>query len=89
VFWAALFGSLIPLSPYFFVIGATAVYISLSLSALVLFIVGFYKSRITRVGNSVLSGLEMTIIGLTAAGVGWLIGWGFNYLFNILPFFDK
>jgi vacuolar iron transporter family protein len=70
---AALVGSLIPLLPFFFLPIQTSIWISLVISALTLFAVGVYKAR-TTVGKPLRSGLQMTLIGITSALVGYLIG---------------
>lgn len=75
---AALVGSVVPLIPFFFLASgslsrALAIGVSLATSALVLFLVGVYKARQT-VGRPVRSGLQMTIIGMASALVGYGIG---------------
>ena len=47
--------------------------VALVLSALALFIVGYFKARIT-VGVPARSGLQMMIIGIASALAGYLIG---------------
>ncbi len=75
---AALVGSLVPLLPFFFLnilrisIGQ-AIWVSLVTSALTLFIVGAYKAK-TTVGDWKKSGLEIAVIGIVAAMVGYLVG---------------
>jgi VIT1/CCC1 family predicted Fe2+/Mn2+ transporter len=72
---SAIFGSLIPIVPFFLVgqdillgaIGAVAV------SGVVLFVIGFYEAR-TTVGSLWRSGLQMAAIGLAAGLAGFLIG---------------
>ncbi len=72
---SAVFGSLIPIVPYFLVgqdvllgaIGAVVV------SGVVLFVIGFYEARAT-VGSLWRSGLQMAVIGLAAGLAGFLIG---------------
>ena len=75
---SALLGSLIPLLPFVLVpLGilprATAIVISLVVSALALFAVGVYKARST-VGRPVRSGLQMAVIGIISALAGYAIG---------------
>jgi VIT1/CCC1 family predicted Fe2+/Mn2+ transporter len=70
-------GAIIPVLPFIFVSGMTAVYISLVISALGLFGIGAAITLMT--GRSVLySGMRQVIFGLTAAaltfGIGRLIG---------------
>jgi len=75
---AAIAGSLIPLAPFVFLPVAQAVVGSLVVAGLTLFAVGFYKARATQVGDWRRSGLEMAIIGLASALVGYLVGWLFR-----------
>jgi predicted membrane protein (TIGR00267 family) len=70
---AAIAGSLIPLVPFIFLPITFSMVASIVLSALVLFGVGAYKARIT-VGHPGKSGLEMTVIGIVSAMVGYLVG---------------
>ena len=68
-------GSLPPILPYFF-IGTPnhAILMAIFLSVLFLFFAGVVKTRLTKV-NPFKSGLEMTFLGVLAAGVGYGIGW--------------
>jgi len=70
---AAVVGSLIPLLPFMFLPIGMSLWISLLISAIVLFVVGFYKARIT-VGHPTKSGLEMAVIGIISALVGYVVG---------------
>ena len=70
-------GAIIPLFPYIFLHGTVAIFISLALGALALFLTGAAITLLT--GKSVwVSGLRQVLIGLAAAalvfGVGKLIG---------------
>ncbi len=78
VFFAALIGSLVPLAPFFVMPLAVAVPVALLVSALTLFGVGYYKAK-SYVGSPMRSGLEMALIGMASA----LIGYGIGYLFNV------
>ena len=74
---AAIIGSLIPLVP-FFATGADillGIAISLVVSAITLFVIGWYKAR-TTIGRPVRSGLQMLLIGITSA----LAGFGIAFL---------
>ena len=74
---AAIVGSIIPLIP-FLVIGANVwlgVAISLVVSALALFLIGWWKAR-TTIGRPTRSGTQMAIIGIASA----LAGFGIAYL---------
>jgi vacuolar iron transporter family protein len=70
---ATLIGHLIPLFPFVWLARTPALILAIGLSALVLFGVGVY-SAVTLVGDWLRSGLKMLVIGLGAAGVGFLIG---------------
>ena len=84
VFISTLLGSLIPLIPFalfnFFSVNE-AIVGSLILSVVVLFFVGVIKARLT-VGNWLVSGLELAVIGTVAAGTGYFIGLGLGNLFG-------
>ncbi len=79
---SATVGSVIPLTPFFFLSAQEAIPVSLVVSTLVLFGVGAYKAKIT-VGNWVKSGLEMAIVGMVAAISGYLIGTWLGGFFGI------
>jgi predicted membrane protein (TIGR00267 family) len=70
---AALVGSFVPITPYFFLPMKTALVVTLIISAIALFVVGVYKAKFTT-GKLFRSGLQITIIGMTAALAGYLIG---------------
>jgi predicted membrane protein (TIGR00267 family) len=70
---ATLIGHLIPLLPFVWLARTPALVLAIVLSALVLFGVGVF-SAVTLVGDWRKSGLKMLVIGLGAAGVGFLIG---------------
>jgi len=70
---SATFGSLIPLIPFFFLIGYNAIFTSLLVSAVILFIGGAASAKLT-IGNWKVRGLEMATIGIIAAVVGFGIG---------------
>ena len=70
---STLFGSLIPLIPFFFLPVKIGIITSLILAAFSLFIVGALKAKLS-IGNWKRSGIEMTIIGIIAALVGYGIG---------------
>lgn len=75
---AAVIGSFVPLLPFLF-FGALqisinqAIWISLVISAVTLFIVGAYKAK-TTVGDWKKSGLEIAVIGIVSALVGYVVG---------------
>lgn len=70
---AAVVGSLIPLSSFFFLPVKEGIVVSLAISSLALFLTGFYKGLATT-GKPLKSGLQLFIIGMTAALIGYLIG---------------
>ena len=71
---SAILGSIVPLVPFLFLpifpLGAA---VSIAMSAVVLFALGAYKAR-TTVGRPSRSGLQIAVIGLAAAAVGFLVG---------------
>jgi VIT1/CCC1 family predicted Fe2+/Mn2+ transporter len=73
IFVATLLGHLIPLLPFLWLPRTPALVVGILLSALVLFGVGAY-SAVTLVGDWWRSGPRMLVIGLGAAGIGFLIG---------------
>jgi vacuolar iron transporter family protein len=75
---AAVVGSLIPLLPFLVLPRVPAVGAAIVLSAVALFLVGAYKAR-SLVGDWRRSGLQMVVIGLAAA----VVGFGVGRLFNI------
>lgn len=77
---AAVVGSLIPLVPFLLLPVGMSIWVSILVTALVLYIVGAYKARIT-VGRPWKSGLEMAVIGTLSALVGYAVG----ALFKIAP----
>jgi VIT1/CCC1 family predicted Fe2+/Mn2+ transporter len=70
---ATLIGHLIPLLPFLWLARTPAVITAIVLAALVLFGVGVY-SALTLVGDWRKNGLKMVVIGLGAAGVGFVVG---------------
>jgi predicted membrane protein (TIGR00267 family) len=70
---AAIVGSLIPLAPFVFLPIAAGMWVSVLIAALVLFLVGAYKARVT-VGRPARSGFEMALIGTLSALVGYAVG---------------
>ena len=77
---SAFIGSFIPLLPFLLLPIGSAVWVSLAVSAVTLYVVGAYKARIT-VGKPFRSGLQMAIIGMVSALAGYFIG----ALFGALP----
>ncbi len=71
---SALIGSLVPLTPYFFLPVKIATITGLIVTALTLFGVGYYKAKVTLGRNLIHQGLEIMVIGMVSALVGYLIG---------------
>lgn len=71
---SAVVGSLVPILPFFFLPISEAVILSLGISAAALFFVGVYKAKKIAEQNILKQGLEMMVIGMTAAVVGYAIG---------------
>src|SRR5262249_44150273 len=70
---ATIVGSLIPLVPFFLMPRAASIWSSIAVSAVALFFVGAYEAK-TSIGDWRTKGLQMTVIGLSAAAVGYLAG---------------
>jgi VIT1/CCC1 family predicted Fe2+/Mn2+ transporter len=70
---SAIIGSLIPLIPFIFLPIHTSMWVSVVITALVLFLVGRYKAKVT-VGHPAKSGLEMALIGTLSALIGFAVG---------------
>ncbi|MDO8498229.1 MAG: VIT1/CCC1 transporter family protein [bacterium] len=70
----ALLGSLLPLSPFFFLPIQVALFFSVVLAAVTLFAVGFYKAKTTLRKKFISEGLRMMMIGMLAAFTGYIIG---------------
>jgi len=70
---SAILGSLVPLFPFIFFSVSTSMWLSVVVTALVLFAIGAYKARVT-VGRPMKSGFEMAVIGTVSALAGYLVG---------------
>jgi len=70
---SAVIGSLVPLAPFPFLPVGTSMWVSVLVTAAVLFAIGFYKAHIT-VGRPMRSGFEMTAIGTISALAGYAVG---------------
>ena len=70
---AAMVGSMIPLLPFFLMPLTPAMWVSILVAGLTLFLTGVYKARLT-VGHWARSGIELAIIGIVSALVGYAIG---------------
>ncbi len=71
--FSAIVGSLVPLLPFMFLSVSTSMWLSVIVTALVLFAIGAYKARVT-VGKPMKSGFEMAVIGTLSALAGYLVG---------------
>lgn len=71
---SALIGSFIPLTAFFFLPVKQSIIVSLIASAITLFVVGYYKAKQTLGRHLFKQGIEMTIIGMASAAVGYLVG---------------
>jgi len=71
--FAAILGSLIPLIPFLFYGVQDGIIASMLISTFFLFLVGAVKAKIT-IGSWVKSGIELAVIGMAAALVGFIIG---------------
>lgn len=70
---SAIIGSLVPIAPFLFFSVSVSMWMSVLVTALVLFGIGFYKARVT-VGKPMRSGTEMMLIGTISAMAGYLVG---------------
>ncbi len=70
---SAILGSIIPLVPFLLAPDNSPVIMSLIVSGASLFFVGVYQAK-TYVGNWLKKGIQMVLIGLGAALVGYIIG---------------
>jgi predicted membrane protein (TIGR00267 family) len=71
---SAVIGSLIPLMAFFFLPVRSAMFSSLIISSMTLFAVGCYKAKNTLGRDLLKQGVEMMIIGMVSALVGYLVG---------------
>ncbi len=71
---STLAGSLIPLVPFFILQNVLwGVVASILFTALILYYIGWYKAKLT-IGEPYRSGIQMIVIGISAAFVGFIIG---------------
>ena len=70
---ATLIGHFIPIVPFITVSRTPAIIMAIALSGVTLFAVGVYSAK-TLIGDWRKSGLQMVLIGLGAAALGYLIG---------------
>jgi len=70
---SAIVGSLVPLIPFTFLPLGWSMISAVLMTAIVLFIIGAYKAKIT-VGKPVRSGFEIALIGTISALAGYAVG---------------
>ncbi len=73
VFFATMIGSIVPLLPFFLLPVRQGIIYSVVISGVVLFLIGAAKGKLTA-RNWKKEGLEMLLVGLIAAIVGYFIG---------------
>jgi len=82
MFVSYILGGFIPLSPYFFLSPKQAIPPSIIMTIITLFFVGFWSAKYT--GRSrVKSGVEMMVISLSAALIGYGIGYWLNVTYHV------
>jgi VIT1/CCC1 family predicted Fe2+/Mn2+ transporter len=75
-----IIGAVIPIVPFMAMGGFAALYLSVFLSAVTLFIVGEFKGHLA--GQSMLvSGTKFFVVAVSAAGLGYLIGLAVQWFF--------
>jgi len=67
-----IIGSFVPILPFLFFMGGATIYISFLLGVLTLAVLGWYRARVANKG--LMSLVEVVIIGIIAAIIGYLIG---------------
>jgi VIT1/CCC1 family predicted Fe2+/Mn2+ transporter len=70
---SAIFGSIIPIVPFAFFSISLGIKVAVFISAIFLFLLGIYKARVIGL-NLGREGLKITVIGLAAASIGYLVG---------------
>ena len=70
---SAILGSLVPLLPFIFLPVQPALTVAVVTCAIFLFLLGIYKARVLKI-SLLKAGLQVTIIGMAAALVGYLVG---------------
>ncbi len=75
---SSLMGSLVPVLPFFVFSVQLSMILAVVFSFISLFILGYIKARKTLGRNLIKSGLEIAIIGMISAFIGYFIGWLFK-----------
>ena len=70
---AYMVAAMVPVFPYFFTTGWTALTISIVATLVGLFVLGIGKGRIVQ-KSPILQGIEILLIGAAAAGIGFVLG---------------
>lgn len=70
---ATMVGSMIPIVPLFFLPMPMAIYLSVIISAVALFVTGALEAKIN-IGNWIKKGIQLMLIGMVAAVIGFIIG---------------
>jgi predicted membrane protein (TIGR00267 family) len=68
-----ILGGCTPLIAYFLLPIENAIVVSVAVSVCALFLVGYIKGRVVQI-NRLRSGIEMAVVSLSAAGVGYVVG---------------
>ncbi|MBI3190499.1 VIT1/CCC1 transporter family protein [archaeon] len=79
---AAIVGSIIPIMPFFFLDTGTGIIFSITISTIALFATGMVKNKIT-VGRPIKGGIEMALIGMVSAIIGYGIGTALGVVMGI------
>ncbi len=74
MFLSFLTGSLFPIFPFILFSSTKAVFFAVGSTTAVLFSVGLVKTKYTK-RSWLKSGLEITLVGLAAGAIGYLVGW--------------
>ena len=72
--FASLVGSFIPIIPFLFLPVRLSMYLSVAMCCVILFFAGAFKAKVT-IGSWKKEGIEMVIVGLAAAIVGYFVGY--------------
>jgi len=73
MFVSFLFGGILPILPFFFFTGISALFVAIGISVSTSFVVGVIKSRMANT-NKIIGGLEMAGLGTGVALIGYGIG---------------
>jgi len=79
---STVIGSIIPILPFFLFDITNGIISSLILSATVLFLVGAYKAKLS-IGSWERSGIELMLIGILSAVLGYLVGLLLKVIFGL------